>query len=93
MGDDGWLKRNYAEYRHFVYFSDAIWLKGKVVRKYIDDDGDYCIDIKTSAINQRGQDAVLGFSTVALPSRDHKVWPVDKRLATFGQGNKCRGEK
>ncbi len=85
IGNDGWLKRNYAEYRHFIYFSDAIWLKGKVMRKYIDDDGDYCVDIRTSAVNQRGDDTMPGFSTVALPSRDHKVWPLDKRLATVSK--------
>ena len=80
MGDDAWLKKNYAEYRHFVYLSDAIWLSGEVVRKYVDSDGDYCVDIKTKAMNQRGEDAIPGFSTVALPSRENNIWPLDKRL-------------
>ncbi len=80
MGDDGWLKKNYAEYRRFVYHSDVIWLSAKVVKKYVDEDGDYCIDIKTSAINQRGEDTMPGYSTVALPSRDNNIWPLDKRV-------------
>jgi acyl dehydratase len=80
MGDDGWLKKNYAQYMHFVYLSDAVWFRGTVIRKYIDDDGDYCVDIKTSAVNQRGEDTVPGFATIALPSRDNNVWPLDKRL-------------
>ena len=80
MGDDGWLKRNYAEYRHFVYFSDVIWLKGKVVRKYVDEEGDYCVDIETSGMNQRGENTMPGYSIVALPSRDNNVWPLDKRV-------------
>ncbi|MFC1964868.1 MaoC family dehydratase N-terminal domain-containing protein [Chloroflexota bacterium] len=80
MGDDGWLKKNYAEYRFFVYHSDVIWLKGKVFRKYIDEDGDYCVDVETSAINQREENTMPGYSTVALPSRDKNVWPVARRL-------------
>jgi len=80
MGDDGWLKKNYAEYRQFVYHSDVIWLKGKVVRKYVDEE-DYCVDIETSAMNQRGENTMPGYSIVALPSRDNNTWPLDKRLA------------
>jgi len=82
MGDDGWLKRNYAEYRRFVYWSDTLWLRGKVVRKYVDEDGEYCVDVKTSAMNQRGEDTMPGYSTVALPSRDNNIWPLDKRLVS-----------
>ncbi len=82
MGDDGWLKRNYAEYRHFVYWSDTVWLRGKVVRKYVDEDGEYCVDVKTSAVNQRGEDTMPGYSTVALPSHDNNIWPLDKRLVS-----------
>jgi len=80
MSDDGWLKKNYAEYRRFVYHSDAVRLQGKVVRKYIDADGDYCIGIETSTINQREEDVMPGYSIVALPSRDNNVWPVARRL-------------
>ena len=61
MGDDGWLKKNYAEYRRFVYLSDTVWLKGKVVGKYVDADGDYCVDIETSAINQRAENVMPGY--------------------------------
>ena len=80
MGDDGWLKKNYAEYRQFFYHSDVLWLKGKVVKKYTDEDGDYCVDIETSAINQRGVNTMPGYSTVALPSRDNNIWPLAKRV-------------
>ncbi|MFH1487108.1 MAG: MaoC family dehydratase N-terminal domain-containing protein [Chloroflexota bacterium] len=79
-GDEGWLKKNYAEYRRFVYFSDAVWFRGKVTKKYVDEDGEYCVDIKTTAINQRGEDTAPGHSTVALPSRNNKVSPVEQRL-------------
>jgi len=81
MGDEGWLKKNYAEYRKFFYHSDAVWLRGKVVKKYLDDDGDFCVDIETHAINQRGEDIMPGISTVALPSREKNDWPVARRLS------------
>ncbi len=82
MGDEGWLKRCYAEYRQFVYLSDAVWLKGKVIKKYTDEHGEYCVDIETHGINQRSGDTIVGESTVILPSRDAKTSPVEKRLPT-----------
>lgn len=80
MGDEGWLKKNYAEYRKFVYFSDTIWFTGKVVKKYIDEDGEYCVEIETHGMNQRGEDTIPGRSVVALPSREAGTWPVAKRI-------------
>jgi hypothetical protein len=80
MGDEGWLKKNYAEYRRFVYHSDAVWFRGKVTRKYIDEDGEHCVDIETSGVNQRGENTCPGYSTVVLPSREKGDWPVEKRL-------------
>ncbi|MFH1486855.1 MAG: MaoC family dehydratase N-terminal domain-containing protein, partial [Chloroflexota bacterium] len=56
MGDEGWLKKNQAQYRRFVYFSDMVRFRGKVVRKYVDEDGDHCVEIATTAVNQRGED-------------------------------------
>ena len=84
MGDDGWLKRSYAEYRRFVYFSDIVWFKGKVTKKYIDDDGECCVEIETHAINQRNEDCMPGHSTVALPSREKGIWPLDSRVRKEG---------
>ncbi|MBF7084307.1 MaoC family dehydratase N-terminal domain-containing protein [Desulfallas sp. Bu1-1] len=79
IGDDGWLKKCYAEYRKFVYFSDVVWMKGKVTRKYIDEDGEYAVDIETHGINQRGEDTIPGHSTVVLPSREAGTSPVARR--------------
>ena len=80
MGDEGWLKRSYAEYRRFVYHSDVVWFRGKVTKKYVDDNGEHCIDIESHGINQRGEDTVPGKSTVILPSRAAGTWPVALRL-------------
>ena len=82
MGDEGWLKKNYAEYRKFVYHSDTVWFKGKVVKKYVDKDGEFCVDLQTSAVNQRGEETMPGISTIALPSKEKGTWPVENRLPT-----------
>ena len=70
MGDDGWVKRSYAKYRNFVYLSDVVWIHGKITKKYVNDQGEGCVDIKTSAVNQRGEDVMPGISTVLLPSKE-----------------------
>ncbi len=80
MGDEGWLIRCDAQYRQFVYHSDVVWLKGKVIRKYVDENGDHCVEIETHGINQRGADTMVGQARVALPSREAETWPVEKRL-------------
>ena len=80
MGDDGWLKRSFTRYQKFVFHSDVVRCEGKITKKYIDDDGDYCVDIDRYAINQRQEKVVSGNAIVALPSRDNKYWPTDKRL-------------
>ena len=79
-GDAGWLKRSRVEYRRFVYHSDVLWLKGAVTRRYVDEDGDYCVDIDLHAVNQRQEDTMPGQAVVALPSRENKTSPLDKRL-------------
>ena len=80
MGDEGWIKRNYAEYRRFVYFSDVVWLKGKVVKKYVDKNSEHCVDIRCNGINQRREDIIPSFATIILPSKKKGEWPVAKRL-------------
>ncbi|MEJ2738862.1 MAG: MaoC family dehydratase N-terminal domain-containing protein [Dehalococcoidia bacterium] len=80
MGDEGWLKKCYCEYRKFVYFSDVVWLKGEVTGKYVDENNEYCVDIETSGFNQRGENVMPGRSTVILPSREYNTYPIQVRL-------------
>jgi acyl dehydratase len=80
MGDSGWLKRSYSEYRRFVYHSDVVWVKGKVTEKFIDDENEYCVRIETLGINQRNEEVMPGHAIVALPSKENNVSPVDKRI-------------
>jgi acyl dehydratase len=80
MGDDGWLKRSYTEYRRFNYFGDVVWIKGTVTKKYIDEDGEHCVHVERHAINQRGEDIMPGYAVVALPSKEKRVSPLDGRI-------------
>ncbi|MDY6970996.1 MAG: MaoC family dehydratase N-terminal domain-containing protein [Thermodesulfobacteriota bacterium] len=80
MGDDGFLKRSKAEYRKFVCLSEAVRISGKVTKKYTDEEGEFCVDVETHAINQRGEDVMPGEGTIALPSREKDLNPIAKRL-------------
>lgn len=80
MGDHGWLRGCYAEYRKFVYFSDVVRLTGWVVKKYINEAGECCVDIETRAENQRGEDVMPGKATILLPSRKTGYRPLERRM-------------
>jgi acyl dehydratase len=80
MGDEAWLKKSYSEYRKFVYLSDAVWIKGRVTRKYVDEEGDHCVYIERSAINQRQENVMPGYAIISLPSKQSGFSPLDKRI-------------
>jgi acyl dehydratase len=79
-GDNAWIKHAQAQYRRFVYLGDVVELSGSVSRVYIDDDGEHCADVATSAFNQRGENVMPGTATVVFPSREHATSPLDRRL-------------
>lgn len=79
-GDDGWLKKSFCQFRKFVYFSDVVWLKGTIVDKFVDEDGEYCVKIDTTTVNQRGESVMPGYGIVALPSKKNGYSPLDTRL-------------
>jgi acyl dehydratase len=78
-GDDAWVKQCSAEYRKFVYLSDVVELTGEVVAKRIDDDGEHVVDVRTAAVNQRGETVMPGSAVIALPTRDGRSAPVAPR--------------
>jgi acyl dehydratase len=80
MGDNGWLKRSQAKYRRFVFHSDVLWIRGTITNKYLDENGEHCVDIETSAINQRGEEVMPGDAIVVLPSKEKDIWPLNRRL-------------
>jgi acyl dehydratase len=79
-GDEGWLKKSFCEFRRFVYFSDVVWLKGKITEKFIDDNGECCVKVETTTTNQRGEEVMPGYAIVALPSKKHNYEPLGRRL-------------
>jgi len=80
MGDEGWLKSTSTQYRQFVYLSDAVWFRGKVVKKFVDENSEDCVEIEARGVNQRGDDTIIGTGVVILPSREKRTSPVEKRL-------------
>jgi acyl dehydratase len=80
IGDLGWVKHVSAHYRSFVYLSDVVRLAGEVIGKRVDDDGEAVIDVRTHAMNQRGQDVMPGTATLALPRRGVDETPVSRRI-------------
>ncbi|MBI2832606.1 MAG: MaoC family dehydratase N-terminal domain-containing protein [Chloroflexi bacterium] len=68
MGDDGFVKKLYAEIRRFNVIGDTTWCKGKVTKKYVEN-GEHLVDIEIRAENQRGEVTAPGWATVQLPSK------------------------
>jgi len=63
-----------------VFLSDVIRFKSRVVKKYIDREGEPCVDIETNTYNQRGENVLVGRATVVLPSKQMGYHPLDKRV-------------
>lgn len=73
MGDDGFMKRLDAETRRPWYFGDTVWVKGKVTKKY-SEDNEHLVDLEVYCENQEGTINETGTSTVRLLSRkDHHI--------------------
>jgi len=68
MGDDGFLRKMHADLRAFNLVGDTTWLKGRVVKKYIET-GEHLVDIDCRAEDQRGRTTMYGMASVLLPSR------------------------
>lgn len=68
IGDDGFLKRLYAEVRQFNIIGDLTTCEGKVVRKYRENN-EYLVDVELWAKNQNGDVTAKGMATAVLPSR------------------------
>lgn len=78
-GDHGWIKECSAQYRRFVYLSDVVELGGEVTAKRIDDTGEHVVDVRTSAVNHRGEEAMPGRAVIVLPTRDEDGSPAARR--------------
>lgn len=71
IGDDGFLKKLWAQVRRHNLIGDTTWCHGQVVDKGIRH-GVAEVEIDLWADNQRGERTVQGHATVVLPRRDEK---------------------
>jgi acyl dehydratase len=69
MGDDAFVKKLGFQVRFASYFGDMNWIKGKVVRKYIEE-SEHLIDLSLWAETQRGDKHTVCTATVKLVSRE-----------------------
>ncbi len=65
---DGKVRRYNVEFRAQVFPKDTITFKGKVKEKR-QQDGNNLVDLDLLVVTQKGQNAIEGHATVALPSR------------------------
>ena len=71
MGDDAWLWKLDCQFRKFNYVGDTHWIRGRVTRTYLADEGRPAVDLEVWAENQRGETTTPGHATILLPSREH----------------------
>jgi len=76
VGDDGFIKECSAEFRRFNLFGDLQTLRGSVIDKRIDPDGDHVVDLSLRSENHRGEVTMPGSAVVALPTRESGDRPV-----------------
>jgi hypothetical protein len=69
MGDDGFVTRLKCEHRGIWFQGETIWLKGKVVRKYVDN-GMHLVDLDAWSENMfSGLKCTIAKATVRLMSK------------------------
>ena len=83
MGDDGFIRRGYVSVRKPVYYGDASFYNGEVVKKFretqrgeqdpgaVPGEVEYCaVGIRIEGVKQTGEIHALGTATAYLPSRE-----------------------
>ena len=68
MGDEGFLKKLDCQSRRIYTLGDMCWLKGKVVKKYVENK-EHLVDLQVSAENQDHAILMPATATVRLISR------------------------
>ncbi len=69
IGDDGFLRKAACKIRRHNPAGDTLFIKGKVTRKFVAEDGAHCVEVAQEAVNQDGELSVLGSAVAALPVR------------------------
>ncbi len=79
-GDEAFVKKMDSKLTAINYVGDTTWFRGRVTKKYLDENGEPCVDIDSKGENQRGETTLIGQASVILPSREKGTSPLDKRL-------------
>lgn len=65
---DGRVRRYRIQFAGMVWPGDTLTFQGKVVKKY-SEQGAGLVDCELSIVNQKGENVIVGDSTVSLPSK------------------------
>jgi hypothetical protein len=79
MGNDGFLKRTDFHNRVAIPMGDTIFGKGKVIKKYVTNDGEHVVDVACWLESIRGFISTMGVATMGLLSRE----TVDQDLLRY----------
>ncbi len=79
MGDDGFLKKTAFDRMAGDILGDTIIGRGRVIKKYIQDNGEHVVDIACWLENMRGYISKAGTATVGLLSRES----IDRDLMRY----------
>ena len=70
VGDAGWLRRVWDQFRLFNVEGDTNWVSGEVVRKW-GDGSQHMVEVEIRIVNQRGDINTAGGAEAVLPSREN----------------------
>ena len=76
VGDNGWIKRVWNQFRLFNVEADTSWIHGKVTKKWIDG-GEHLVEMEIKIITQRGEVSTPGGAIAVLPSKDRDFYVPD----------------
>lgn len=68
MGDGGFLYKSNSKIRRHNPEGDAIFIKGKVLRKFVED-GRHLVEVEQEALNQDGELSAIGRGVVQLQTK------------------------
>ena len=69
ISDDGFLRKLNVQLRRLNLIGDTTWCKGKVLRKYVEDN-ENLVECEVWCENQRKERTAVGTATVRLPLKD-----------------------
>ena len=91
MGDDGFIRRVYVQFRKPNFYGDTTFMDAEVVRTYRDKVGDEeygAVDLRIMGMNQIGETSAPGTATVYLPSAGEPITlpiPHEDKFEDYGE--------